>query len=101
MVGDWDIGVPVPDIKVRLPVAPAPVVAAGIVLRVTNPRMTGKLVRVVQKALADAGFNPGPLDGDYGGQTAAAVRAFQLIKGLAVDGEVGRLAAKALGISWY
>jgi cell wall-associated NlpC family hydrolase len=97
----WDIGVLVPGIKVRLRAIPAPVVAPGIVLRVTRPRMTGKLVRTVQQALADAGFSPGPLDGEYGGQTAAAVRAFQLRKGLAVDGEVGRLTAKALGIRWY
>ncbi len=32
--------------------------------------------------------------------TAGAVRAFQLKKGLAVDGEVGALTAKALGVAW-
>jgi peptidoglycan hydrolase-like protein with peptidoglycan-binding domain len=97
----WDIGVLVPDIDVRTPVAPDPVVPAGIVLRVKDPRMSGRLVKDVQRALAAAGFNPGPIDGEYGGQTAAAVRALQLSKGLAVDGEVGRLTAKVLGISWY
>lgn len=97
----WDIGVLVPDIDVRLPAAPRPVPAPGLVLRVKEPRMTGELVRAVQRALAAAGFNPGPVDGIYGGQTAAAVRAFQLRKGLAVDGEVGRLTARALGVDWY
>jgi peptidoglycan hydrolase-like protein with peptidoglycan-binding domain len=58
-------------------------------------------VRDVQRALAAAGINPGPIDGDYGGQTAAAVRVFQMRKGLAVDGEVGKLTAKALGVAWY
>jgi hypothetical protein len=97
----WDAGVLVPEINVRTPAAPAPVVAPGIVLRVREPRMTGKLVKQVQRALVDAGFEPGPIDGEYGGQTSAAVRAFQLRKGLAVDGEVGRLTAKALGVIWY
>jgi hypothetical protein len=97
----WDLGVLVPGIAVRLPAIPLPVPAAGIVLRVKKPRMTGRLVRDVQRALAAAGFSPGPVDGTYGGQTAGAVRAFQLRKGLAVDGEVGRLTAKALGVRWY
>jgi N-acetylmuramoyl-L-alanine amidase len=97
----WDAGVLVPSINVRTPAAPAPVVAPGIVLRVREPRMTGKLVKQVLRALVDAGFEPGPIDGEYGGQTSAAVRAFQLRKGLAIDGEVGRLTAKALGVGWY
>lgn len=97
----WDMGILVPGIDVSQPAAPLPVPAAGIVLRVKEPRMTGKLVRDVQRALAAAGINPGPIDGDYGGQTAAAVRVFQMRKGLAVDGEVGKLTAKALGVAWY
>jgi peptidoglycan hydrolase-like protein with peptidoglycan-binding domain len=97
----WDMGILVPGIEVSQPAAPLPVPAAGIVLRVKEPRMTGKLVRDVQRALAAAGINPGPIDGDYGGQTAAAVRVFQMRKGLAVDGEVGKLTAKALGVAWY
>jgi hypothetical protein len=97
----WDIGVLVPGVTVRTPSAPRPVPAAGIVLRVKSPRMTGRLVKDVQRALAAAGYNPGPIDGEYGSQTAAAVRAFQLRKGLAIDGEVGKLTAKALGVAWY
>lgn len=97
----WDLGVLVPGIDVRLPTAPTPVQAPGIVLRVKTPRMTGRLVREVQRALAAAGLSPGSIDGEYGGQTAAAVRVFQMRKGLAIDGEVGRLTAKALGVPWY
>lgn len=97
----WDVGVLVPGIDVRMPAAPQPVAAAGIVLRVKTPRMTGRLVKDAQRALAAAGYNPGPIDGEYGSQTAAAVRAFQLRKGLAIDGEVGKLTAKALGVAWY
>ena len=63
--------------------------------------MKGRLVREVQQALARAGFSPGPIDGEYGGQTAAAVRALQMAKGLNVDGEVGPNTAKALGLRWY
>jgi hypothetical protein len=97
----WDTGVLVPGIEVRLPEAPVPVPAGGIVLRLKEPHMTGRLVRDVQRALAAEGFSAGGVDGDFGPQTAAAVRAFQLRKGLAVDGEVGALTARALGIAWY
>lgn len=34
-------------------------------------------VEVVQNLLADAGFNPGPVDGDCGPKTIAAIEAFQ------------------------
>ncbi len=40
------------------------------------------------------------VDGDFGPQTAAAVRAFQLRKGLVVDGEVGARTAKARKVAW-
>ena len=97
----WDTGVLVPGIEVESPAAPLPVPAGGIVLRLKEPHMTGRLVRDVQKALVGEGLNVGGVDGDFGPQTAAAVRAFQLRKGLAVDGEVGALTAKALEVPWY
>jgi N-acetylmuramoyl-L-alanine amidase len=97
----WDIGVLVPGIDVSVPEQPMPVEASGIVLRVKPLRMRGVLVETVQRALVAAGFAPGPIDGIYGGKTAAAVRAFQIQKGLAVDGEVGVRTAKALEIDWY
>lgn len=97
----WDCGVLVPGITVARPKAPEAVTSAAIVLRVKPTPMTGQLVKDVQRALAAAGFNPGPIDGEYGPQTAAAVRALQLRNGLAVDGEVGRLTAKKLGVPWF
>jgi lysozyme len=49
----------------------------------------GGEVRTLQQALARAGFSPGPIDGEFGPKTLAAVRAFQRAKGLEVDGIVG------------
>lgn len=45
----------------------------------------------VQKALAALGYRPGPLDGIWGRQTAAAVREFQSHNGLDPDGIIGPL----------
>ncbi len=45
----------------------------------------------IQQTLAQLGFRPGPLDGIWGRQTAAAVRAFQTASGLEPDGIVGPL----------
>lgn len=45
----------------------------------------------IQTALAQQGYRPGPLDGIWGRQTAAAVREFQGRNGLAPDGVVGPL----------
>jgi peptidoglycan hydrolase-like protein with peptidoglycan-binding domain len=53
----------------------------------TNSR--GSAVSDLQQALADAGFNPGPIDGSFGPQTRAAVIRFQQAKGLVADGVVG------------
>jgi uncharacterized protein (TIGR02594 family) len=50
----------------------------------------------VQTALARLGYKPGPLDGIWGRQTMAAVRAFQARSGLDPDGVVGPLTAAAL-----
>jgi len=49
----------------------------------------GPEVSALQQQLADAGFDPGPLDGDFGPMTEAAVRAFQESHGCEVDGVVG------------
>jgi hypothetical protein len=49
----------------------------------------GSSVVELQQRLANAGHAPGPIDGIFGSQTDAAVRAFQRARGLAVDGVVG------------
>ncbi|MFM9936853.1 MAG: TIGR02594 family protein [Novosphingobium sp.] len=53
-------------------------------------------IREIQTALAKAGYLPGPIDGAWGRQTAAAVRAFQKDKGLQVDGIAGPQTTAAL-----
>lgn len=58
--------------------------------------MKGAIVREVQRALLEKGFDPGPLDGAYGKLTRAAVLEFQSTRGIVVDGEVGKQTARAL-----
>lgn len=43
----------------------------------------------IQKALKNAGFYAGPIDGKIGPKTKKAVREFQSAKGLKADGKVG------------
>jgi len=49
----------------------------------------GTAVRDLQEALAQLGFDPGPVDGAFGAKTEAAVTAFQAAQGIAADGIVG------------
>lgn len=50
----------------------------------------GDEVTKIQTKLAALGFYRGPIDGDFGGGTEAAVVGFQGSEGLAADGVVGR-----------
>ena len=50
---------------------------------------SGEAVRELQVALQETGHNPGPIDGVFGAQTEAAVKAFQEDRGIGVDGVVG------------
>ncbi|MEO8894131.1 MAG: peptidoglycan-binding protein [Coleofasciculaceae cyanobacterium] len=58
----------------------------------------GAQVRRLQEQLSDRGFNPGLIDGTYGGQTENAVREFQRQNNLFADGIAGRATLVALGI---
>ena len=51
----------------------------------------------LQKKLAEEGFDPGDIDGDFGDNTQAAVIAFQRARGLLDDGIVGPQTREALG----
>jgi peptidoglycan hydrolase-like protein with peptidoglycan-binding domain len=57
---------------------------------------SGAEVESLQKQLAQAGFEPGGIDGAFGPNTEAAVKAFQKARGLEDDGVVGPLTRAAL-----
>jgi peptidoglycan hydrolase-like protein with peptidoglycan-binding domain len=57
----------------------------------------GDIVKRAQARLQGHGFDPGAVDGIFGGQTDRAVRAFQAAHGLEVDGVVGPMTWGALG----
>lgn len=59
----------------------------------TTPQMVAK----IQRALSSAGYDAGPADNVLGAQTASALRAFQLAKGLA-HGGVTMETLQALGV---
>lgn len=50
---------------------------------------TGQPVHDLQQGLKDLGYDPGKIDGIFGAQTEAAVKAFQRDRGITVDGAVG------------
>jgi hypothetical protein len=94
----WDMGILVPGITYT---EGSPVVMASpriVVYRLALPRMTGNTVKAIQRRLRENGFNPGPVDGEFGPQTQAAVLGFQAARGLVQDGEVGPRTAKSLGV---
>lgn len=61
-----------------------------------GPGAHGGLVAAVQQALLNAGFDPNGVDGTYGGNTAAAVKAFQQARGLGASGVVDDVTWQAL-----
>jgi len=95
----WDTAILVPGIRFKAGKVEAPVTPPKtIIYRLTKPLMRGTQVKGIQTKLKAAGFNPGPLDGEFGPQTQAAVVAFQASRGLTPDGEVGPRTAKGLGV---
>ena len=60
------------------------------------PNKSTDQIKLIQKALAQRGFDPGVIDGVWGRRTAAAVRAFQTSANLLVDGVVGPKTWQAL-----
>jgi hypothetical protein len=65
-------------------------------LHVTSPMMTGPEVARIQEKLTMLGYAPGPIDGEYGPATSAAVTAYQRDSKLEVDGVVGPETRRAL-----
>lgn len=96
----WHFYTQIPDITYNstgATVAPKPL---PYLLTLEEPNMSGALVESVQRALKDAGFDPGTIDGFYGPHTVAAVFAFQRSNRLVADGIVGPKTAKKLGVVW-
>jgi len=55
-----------------------------------------ELIRDVQRQLKGLGFNPGAVDGNYGEQTAAALRAYQQAYRLPVTGRLDEATVRSL-----
>jgi len=54
-----------------------------------HPGSSGREVEKLQTRLAELGFPPGKIDGDFGPATEAALLAFQQSQGLLADGVAG------------
>jgi uncharacterized protein YgiM (DUF1202 family) len=66
-------------------------------LRLTSPYMSGDDVLQLQQRLLDLGYEEiGTADGTFGPKTDQAVRQFQTLNGLAVDGIVGQTTWEAI-----
>jgi len=52
---------------------------------------TDPAVRDLQEALKALGYDPGPIDGQFGATTETAVKAFQQARGITADGLVGKV----------
>lgn len=70
------------------PPAPAP----------TDVTAVGETVRVVQQALAERGYDPGPPNGRAGRQTELAIRKFQEDRGLKPSGTIDYAVLESLNI---
>jgi hypothetical protein len=80
--------------------APAPAPAGAVATGSARRGSAGETVKLLQERLKAAGFDPGPIDGEFGPKTDAAVRAYQTAKGLTVDGVVGPQTWGALGVTY-
>ena len=68
--------------------APEPVQAPA--KKTSIIRVDGVSASDVQRALIQAGLDPGPVDGKMGNKTIAAIKEFQRMNQLTVDGIVGK-----------
>ncbi|MEN9797846.1 MAG: hypothetical protein RL653_1542 [Pseudomonadota bacterium] len=78
----------------RVNTGPSPAFSSG---RSLSKGDAGQEVAQLQQLLTSAGFDPGPVDGQFGPMTEAAVLQFQRRKGISVDGSVG---AETWGALW-
>jgi hypothetical protein len=95
----WNTGVLIPWFDYDEGVAPLDVQGPALIYAEGLPGLDPAIVRRIQEALEAAGISPGPIDGQFGPKTSAAVATFQAIRGLIVDGQVGPQTADPLGIA--
>lgn len=92
------VGLAVPALAV-VGVRESPVAqAACVVSTIESQGRSNDAVRCIQRALRSEGFGPGPIDGVFGSQTAAAVAAYQTNRGISNSAVVTPRTARALGI---
>jgi Putative peptidoglycan binding domain len=104
----WDLGCLLPGVDydhiglAASPPAATPRTAALETghLWLRRPNFKGPEIIAVQRALLSNGLDPGPLDGSFGPMTSAALTAFQLTRGIAVDGLFGRDTARLLALDF-
>jgi peptidoglycan hydrolase-like protein with peptidoglycan-binding domain len=72
--------------------------AALLTLAALAVAQADEIVTAVQSRLAKLGYYAGEVDGEWGSQTAAAVRRFQVAKELRVTGELNAATLNALGV---
>ena len=63
-----------------------PSVSPGVSTSTAPKKPNAQYTREAQQILTDLGYDPGPVDGDYGRRTADAVKAFQRDAGITQDG---------------
>lgn len=88
-------------VEVEVEETPTEEVIGGIDLPMLQKGSCGDAVKALQNLLIGYGYNLGSYgaDGDFGGKTDTALRAFQSARGLAVDGICGpKTWAKLLGV---
>ena len=103
----WDFGILVPGISYNgAPPKPGqdentPPSETVVILRRNDSMPSDPRVEALQRALAAAGFDPGPFDGQFGPLTETAVFDYQAAKTLTVDGEVGPETGRSLKLKYW
>jgi cell wall-associated NlpC family hydrolase len=96
----WDMGIYLPGVQYTRNTEAITPPTVPTVYRLQRPWMTGDAVKAVQGALKAKGYAVGLSDAVYGPRTHAAVRDFQALFGLIIDGEfiIGGETWAALGL---
>ncbi len=104
----WSIGCLLPGVEYAIEAGVVVAIAADAPsaslspghLWLKRPNFRGAAIVALQRALAANDIDPGPLDGEFGPMTHAALVSFQLVRGMEVDGVFGPRTAAALGLAF-